>query len=262
MTESCPDRAASNQPECAYGDRVPVPIKQIFAFSGLIASPGGRSSFALIEHALTLTGIEPSAPIRVCYIPTAVGDSAAAVEGTGNRFAAVPGVEFSALTLFTQPSVPDIREHLLAQDLIFVEGGSVANLMAVWRIHGLRPILRECWESGVVLSGVSAGSICWHLGGPTDSFSDALDPFDDGIGMLPYSNGVHDDFPGQPRRETYRQQVAAGVCAPGYASEDGVGLHYIDTELHEAVTIVEGKTAWWVEPGVNGEFIAEALRLG
>jgi peptidase E len=229
-----------------YGDQ----MRQIFAFSGVLQSPGGRSSFDLVRHAVGLTGIEPGAPVRVCYIPTAVGDSPLAVTATAERFATIPGVEASALTLFTQPSVPDIAAHLMAQDMIFVEGGSVANLMAVWRVHGLRPILRECWEEGILLSGVSAGSICWHLGGPTDSFSDALDPFEDGMAILPYSNGVHDDFPDQPRRETYRRQVNEGVCAPGYASEDGVGLHYIDTELHEAVTIVDGKTGWWVAPGV------------
>jgi peptidase E len=238
---------------------MPVPKSQIFAFSGPLGTPGGRSGFALIEHAVSLAGIEPGQPIRVCYIPTAVGDSALAIDTTASRFATIPGVEFSVLKLFTQPSVPDIREHLLAQDVIFVEGGSVVNLMAIWRVHGLRPILRECWEAGVVLSGASAGSICWHLGGPTDSFSDALDPFDDGMGILPFSNGVHDDFPDQPRRTTYREQVAAGVCAAGYASEDGVGLHYIGDELHEAVTIVEGKTAWFVEAGPDRSHVATRI---
>jgi peptidase E len=238
---------------------MPVRRSQIFAFSGPLQTAGGRSPFALMEYAVSLAGIEPGAPVRICYIPTAVGDAQNAIDVAVARFAAIPGAEFSALKLFAQPSVPDIRAHLLAQDVIFVEGGSVVNLMAVWRVHGLRPILRECWEAGVVLSGASAGSICWHLGGPTDSFSDALDPFDDGMGILPFSNGVHDDFPDQPRRTTYREQVAAGICAPGYASEDGVGLHYVDTELHEAVTILDGKTAWWVEPGPDRSYVADKI---
>jgi len=232
----------------AYGGLMPEPLRQIFGYSGVLQ--GGRRSFTLAEHALSLVPTTSDGPKRVCYIPTAVGDSDAAIRRTRANFVEnIPGVEFSVLTLFTQASVPDARSHLLAQDVIFVEGGSVVNLMAVWRVHGLRPILRECWAAGVVLTGVSAGSLCWHLGGPTDSYSDALDPFDDGIGILRYSNGVHDDYPEQPRRETYRRQVNAGTCAPGYASEDGVGLHYIGAKLHEAVTIVAGKTAWWVEPG-------------
>lgn len=234
-------------------------LRQVFAFSGILAGPGQRTSFDLVKHAISLAGIPVGEPVKVCYIPTAVGDSAQAVTATRERMEAIPGLQFSALTLFTQPSVPDIRTHLLDQHVIFVEGGSVSNLMAVWRVHGLRPILRECWEEGVVLSGASAGSLCWHIGGPTDSFRDELDPFEDGMGILPYSNGVHDDFPDQPRRRIYREYVAEGTLPAGYASEDGVGLHYIDTELHEAVTIAEGKTGWWVEPGAEGTYIAKPV---
>ncbi len=149
-------------------------------------------------------------------MPTAVGDSPEAVAAfTAAAEAAGADAEISVLTLFAQPSVPDIRAHLLGQDVIVVSGGSVANLMAVWRVHGLRETMRDCWEAGVVLSGGSAGSLCWHLGGPTDSFRDELDPFTDGIGLLPFSNGVHDDFATQPRRDTYRQLVAAGIFPAG-----------------------------------------------
>ncbi|HUY48078.1 MAG TPA: Type 1 glutamine amidotransferase-like domain-containing protein [Streptosporangiaceae bacterium] len=131
---------------------------------------------------------------RVCYLPTAIGDAQQNVDAQAARFAGRPDADLTVLRLFPQPSVPDIRAHLLSQQVILVEGGSVVNLMAVWRAHGLPQIMRECWENGVVLAGASAGSLCWHLGGPTDSFGDALDPFTDGLGFLPYSNGVHDDF--------------------------------------------------------------------
>ena len=106
--------------------------------------------------------------------------------------------------------------------MILVEGGSVANLMAVWRVHGLDQILRECWKAGVVLAGPSAGSLCWHTGGPTDSFGDELAPFRDGLGLVPFSNGVHDDFTDQPRRKIYRDLVADGTLDAGYATEDGL----------------------------------------
>jgi peptidase E len=86
----------------------------------------------------------------------------------------------------------------------------MVNLLAVWRAHGLAQILRECWEAGVVLAGTSAGSPCWHLGGPTDSFSDSLAPFTDGLGFLPCSNGVHDDLDDQSRRRIYRQLAGQG----------------------------------------------------
>ncbi len=178
--------------------------RQIFAFSGILVGRDDRRNNAdLTRHALTLTGKHGGQ--RVCYVPTAVGDSPTVVEATRAHFAdELPGVDLSVLTLFTQPSVPDVRAHLLGQDLVLVEGGSVVNLMAVWRAHGLPAIFRECWEAGVVLAGASAGSLCWHTGGPTDSFGDSLDAFTDGIGLLPFSNGVHDDFDDQPRRTTYR----------------------------------------------------------
>jgi peptidase E len=143
--------------------------------------------------------------------------------------------------------------------VILVEGGSVINLMAVWRAHGVPQILRECWDAGVVLAGTSAGSLCWHTGGPTDSFGDSLDPFTGGLGLVPYSNGVHDDLADQPRRQVYRELVASGQLLGGYATEDGVGLHYVGTRLHEAVSILEGKQAWRVEPDGKGGYAEQVV---
>ena len=230
----------------------------MFAFSGLLRTPDDElSNHHLVDHALSLAGV--GSP-KVCFVPTAVGDAAEAVASKRRDFAERhPEVEFSVLTLFAQPNVPDVRRHLLAQDVLFVEGGSVVNLMAVWRAHGLDDVMRECWESGVVLSGVSAGSLCWHVGGPTDSFRDALDPFHDGLGFLPWSNGVHDDFTDQPRRATYRRLVAGGDLPAGYASEDGVGLHYVGTDLREAVSVRRGSQAWWVAPDGDGGHVERAV---
>lgn len=230
---------------------MPIP-RQIFAFSGVLKpAPGGQRS-SLIDHAMSLAAAE--SPLRLCYIPTAVGDSQQAVDFYSEFFAKRPDVNFSSLRLFTQPSVPDVRGHLLSQHVILVEGGSVVNLMAVWRAHGLPQVLRECWDAGVVLTGASAGSLCWHLGGPTDSFGDSLAPFTDGMGLVPYSNGVHDDLDDQPRRQVYRDLVGGGQLAAGYATEDGVGLHYLGTELNEAVSILPGKRAWHVQPGQAGSY--------
>jgi peptidase E len=155
--------------------------------------------------------------------------------------------------------VPDVRAHLLSQDVILVEGGSVVNLVAVWRAHSLPEILRECWETGIVLTGASAGSLCWHVGGPTDSFRDNLDPFTDGLAFLPYSNGVHDDLDDQPRRTTFRELIANGKLPAGYATEDGTGLLYAGTELLEAVTILPRRHAWHVTPDGNGGYAEQAI---
>ncbi|HUN33863.1 MAG TPA: peptidase E [Trebonia sp.] len=230
-------------------------IRQVFAYSGVLKpGPGGPDSSGLIEHALRLA---PGG--RLCYIPTAIGDLPLAVESRTATFSPRSDLEFTALRLFPQPSVPDLREHLLSQDVILVEGGSVVNLMAVWTAHGLPAILRECWAAGVVLAGPSAGSLCWHVGGPTDSFSDALEPFTGGLGFLPYSNGVHDDLDDQPRRRVFRDLIADGRLPAGYATEDGVGLHYVGTELREAVTVLPGKQAWHVAPDQQGGYMERAI---
>ena len=237
---------------------MPAKPRQVFACSGIVnLRPGEERSYALLHHAINLAAGDGRK--KVCLVPTATGDARDSIESVNALFASRPDIDYSVLTLFTQPSVPDVRGHLLAQDVLLVAGGSVVNLMAVWRAHGLAPVMRECWESGVVLAGWSAGSLCWHLGGPTDSFGDSLDPFTDGLGFLPYSNGVHDDLDDQPRRRVYRDLVANGTLAAGYATEDGVGLHYIGTELREAVAIRDGSKAWWVEPANGGGYREEAI---
>lgn len=236
---------------------------QVLAFSGLLRRrPDEPLGFRLLQHAFSLVPPARAAgrPLRVCYVPTAVGDDAAAVAATRASYARhAPDVELSVLTLFTQPSVPDVAAHLLAQDVVHVEGGSVANLMAVWRVHGLREVLRRCWENGAVLTGASAGSLCWHVGGPTDSYGDALAPFTDGLGLLPVANGVHDDLADQPRYDVLRRLVADGSLPTAHATQDGVGLHYVGTRLHEVVTLRPGSSAFRVEPDGAGGWREERL---
>ena len=211
---------------------------------------------ALLGHAISLADV---ARAKVCFVPTAVGDSQAAIDSLYAVLAGADDAEASHLQLFPQPNVRDVRSFLLSRDLIWVSGGSVVNLLAVWRAHHLDEILRECWEAGVVLGGGSAGSICWHTGGTTDSFSDDLDPVTDALGFLPFSNGVHHDSTYQPRRTTFQALVDAGTLPPGYATDDGTGLHYVGTELVEAVTTVAGADAYRVEPRVETALRARAI---
>jgi peptidase E len=202
----------------------------------------------LIEHAIHLAG-DPERP-RFCYLGTACGDAA---NGTMGFYSAFAGSDVRAthLELFTMPNVPDVRAHLLGQDVIWVGGGSVANLLAVWRVHGLDEVLRECWESGVVLGGVSAGSICWYLGGPTDSYGTDLRLSPPGLGFLPYGNGVHYDSEEQ-RRPLLHGLVEKGALPTSHATDDGVGLVYAGTELVEAVADRPGVAAYVVERTDDG----------
>ena len=181
---------------------------------------------------------------RLCHVGTAGGDQRwwnALWDEAGHA----AGIDVVHLNLFPMPSVEDMAGFLLDQDAIWVGGGSVANLLAIWRLHGLDRILAEVWQAGVVLGGESAGSLCWHVGGTTDSFGPALRPVTNGLGLLPYANGVHYDSEPQ-RRPLFQQLIADGVLPDGYASDDGVGLLYRGTALVEAVTEMRGKGAYAV----------------
>lgn len=214
--------------------------------------PTGRNLFdwrpgPLIELALELAGRDQP---RICYLGTATGDS---MNGIAAFYAAMAGsrAQPSHLALFSMPNFDSPRDHLLGQDVIWVGGGSVANLLAVWRVHGLDAVMREAWESGVVLAGVSAGSICWHLGGTTDSFGPDLRPVTNGLGLLPYSNGVHYDSEEQ-RRPLFQRLISDGSLPAGYATDDGVGLHYVGTSMVQAVADRREVAAYRVERGPDG----------
>jgi peptidase E len=212
----------------------------------------------VFDLAVELAGA-PERP-RLCYLGTATGDDPAGVYGA---FAG-SAVQVSHLSLFPMPTMPDLRAHLLAQDVIWVGGGSVANLLAVWRVHGLDDVLTECWRAGVVLGGVSAGSLCWHIGGTTDSYGPDLQPVTNGLGLIPTSNGVHYDSEEQ-RRPLYHRLVADGTLAPGHATDDGVGLVYRGTDLVEAVADRPDKAAYRVDRGPDDSAVEtriEPRRLG
>lgn len=208
----------------------------------------------LTRHAIDLAGVDGRAP-RVCFIGTGCGDDAGLLR-TFHEVAQLEGWQGSHLSLFTMPNVEDIAGHLLDQDMIWVWGGSVAGLLAMWRLHGVDEALRAAWQAGVVLTGVSAGSLCWHTGGSTDSFGPDLRPID-ALGFLPWSNGVHYDSEPQ-RRPLFHDLVGTGRLPDGYATGDGAGLLYRGTELTEALCEVDGAGAYKVER-IRGEVVETRL---
>jgi peptidase E len=191
---------------------------------------------------------------RVCFVPTASAESPEFVI----RFYATYArrAEPSHLSFFPWPP-EQLREFVLAQDVIYVGGGNTANMIAVWRVHGMDAALREAWEQGVVLCGSSAGMICWFEAGLTDSFGPQLEGMRDGLSFLPGSACPHYDGE-ELRRPRYRELVDGGFPA-GYAAEDGVGLHFAGTELAEIVTAEPGKRAYRVEPGSEEPLDAHVL---
>ena len=142
--------------------------------------------------------------------------------------------------------------------MIWVFGGSVAGLLAMWRLHGVDEAMREAWQAGVVLTGVSAGSICWHLGGTTDSFGPDLHPITNGLGLVPFSNGVHYDSEEQ-RRPLFHRLIADGTLPPGYATDDGTGVLYGGTEFAGAFTEKDGRSAYWVRRGPDDQAVETEL---
>jgi peptidase E len=168
---------------------------------------------------------------RVCFLPSASGDADHYVVRFYRAFPA-DRCESSHISLFRREQGPaDLRAHLLSQDLIYVGGGSVVSLLGVWRAHGLDRILREAWEAGVVLCGLSAGSLCW--------FAEAHSGFHgaprrvEGLGLLPFSNSVHYE-PGSDHGLAYHGLIQEGM-RPGYAAQDGAALHFVGAELNRVV---------------------------
>ena len=122
---------------------------------------------------------------RVLFIPTASGDAKDYIRRFYRAFARYP-CRPTHLQLFNRVAV-DLRKQVVSQDLIYVGGGNTANLLAIWKVHGLDNALREAWHEGVVLCGVSAGAICWFEGGVTDSFGQTLRALEGGLALLPGS---------------------------------------------------------------------------
>jgi len=224
---------------------MPADAPTILATSGgLVRGTWTDVAFGpLILYAVELSGVTGRTP-RLCHVGTAGGDQRW-FQAVFNDAGHAAGITVSHLNLFSMPNTADMTGMLLEQDVVWVGGGSVANLLALWRLHGLAESFRKAWTAGVVLSGVSAGSICWHIGGTTDSFGPDLRPVTNGLGFVPFSNGVHYDSEPQ-RRPLYQRLVADGTLPEGYATDDGTGLVYRGTELAEAVTEVRGKGTYWV----------------
>lgn len=225
---------------------MPADVPTILATSGGWV-PGRRTRVALgplVRHALDLSGVAGRAP-RVTFVGTAGGDQAHwtawALEA-----AADAGVTGGVLSLFPMPNVDDVGALLHDSDVVWVNGGSVANLLAVWRVHGLDRLMHAAWRAGVVLGGVSAGSICWHVGGTTDSFGPDLRAVTDGLAFLPYGNGVHHDSEDR-RRPVLHRLVADGTLPLSYATDDGAGIVYRGTEPAEVVSERDGAAAYRVE---------------
>ncbi|MFH9892942.1 Type 1 glutamine amidotransferase-like domain-containing protein [Streptomyces luteogriseus] len=195
----------------------------------------------------------------VCFVPTASGDAPAYVDRFRSAFES-RDCEPSVLPLFRRRLDDEaLRTFLLNQDVVYVGGGNTANLLAVWRAHGVDQVLREAYDRGTLLCGISAGANCWAQGSHTDSFG-PLTFLRDGLGLLPGSVCPHyDSEPG--RRASYRDAVATGMLPPGWAVEDGVGALFVDGRLEEAVSRRPAAHLYRVQADEAHGAVERALRL-
>ncbi|HEY0444399.1 MAG TPA: peptidase E [Candidatus Limnocylindrales bacterium] len=194
----------------------------------------------LDDYLLGLTGKHRP---RVCFVPTAGGDDAASVRLFYDLFARRSDATW--LPLFNRGRVAP-RDLLLEQDLIYVGGGNTANMLAIWRLHGVDTTLREAWDRGIVLAGWSAGAICWFESGVTDSFGPDLGPLDAMLGFLPGSFCPHYDAE-ERRRPTYERLVAEGRLPGGWAADDGAAVHFAGDRVEAAVSSRPAARAYRIE---------------
>ncbi|MBA3844499.1 MAG: peptidase E [Actinobacteria bacterium] len=226
-----------------------MPDRQIIALGGGGDTPD--QSALLWSYVLDVVG---KGRPRMLYVPTAIGDSESGIVSFYDRFAR--RVEASHLLTFPYPP-DDLRGLILSQDAICVSGGNTANMLAIWQVHGIDLLLREAWESGILLWGASAGMICWFEAGVTDSFGPRLAGLDC-LGFLPGSACPHYD--GEELRRPRYHELVAGGFPEGIAADDGVAVRYSGPEIAEIVSCRPGAAAYRVTR--EGEQELESRSLG
>ncbi|HWL32711.1 MAG TPA: peptidase E [Gaiellaceae bacterium] len=207
----------------------------------ILAIGGGHAGSPLEDFLLELAAT--SRP-RICFVGTASAHQPEYVETFYDAFRARP-CRPTHLELFGMPEDP--AAHVAAQDAIYVGGGNTANMLAIWRVHGVDRALREAWERGAVLGGWSAGANCWFEDSVTDSYGPRLRELGGGLGFLAGSFCPHYDGEAE-RRPTFMRLVRDRVLPPGYAADDDAALHFEGTELREVVSQREGAQGWRVTP--------------
>jgi dipeptidase E len=213
----------------------------------ILAVGGGLD--AMVDHALGL-----ARGSKVLYVPTASNEDPARTVDWYARFRGK--AEMTPVGFYPWPP-DDLRALTLAHDVVLVPGGNTANMLAIWRAHGFDEILREAWEAGILLTGASAGMICWFEAGVTDSFGPQLEGMRDGLGFLRGSACPHYD--GEERRRPVYERLVREGFPPGIALDDAAAAHYVGTELHEVVAVEAGAQGYLVGPDGEEPLAARLL---
>jgi peptidase E len=210
----------------------------------IIAMGGGGFSMEEENPLLDLYILTQSAKEkpRVCFVPTASGDAEGYIEKFYRCFEKFD-CETSHLSVFKPPV--DLEGFIFEQDIFYVGGGNTRNLLLLWRAWGVDQLLKKAYKKGAILTGLSAGSICWFEQGVTDSIPGKLSSLDC-LGLLKGSNCPHYDGE-KDRRPSYHQLVQSGQITDGLAADDGVAFHFIDEELYKVVSSRPNAKAYLVK---------------
>jgi peptidase E len=217
--------------------------QQIIAMGGggFTASPDNP---ALEKYALSQT--RKSNP-SVCFLPTATGDAPTYI---AKFYATFVKLRCRPRHVSFFERTPNLREILLAQDLIYVGGGNTKSMLAVWREWQLPQILKKAWNSGTVLAGISAGAICWFDWGVTDSWAEQLAPLPC-LGWLPGACCPHYDGEVE-RRPAVHRFVTKGHLPETLALDDGAAAHFVGRKLKRVVCYRDNAGAYRVQRDGRG----------
>ena len=221
----------------------------------IIALGGGGFSMEPENLALDVYILQQAAKPnpKVCFVPTATGD---AVRYVANFYRAYRQLQCVPSHLPFFERTPELRSLVFDQDVIYVGGGNTKSMLAVWREWEFDKILREAWERGVVLAGISAGAICWFEQGITDSFADELKVMDC-MGFLKGSCCPH--FDGEvDRRPSFEKMLLEGRIRPGLALDDCAAVHFVGEEILRVVVSRPEANAYRMSV-VNGSVKQEPL---
>ena len=200
----------------------------------IIAMGGGGFSMEpdnLLLDQYILAQVNKDTP-KVCFVPTASGDQTNYIERFYKAFQTLP-CEPSHLSLF-EPNFKDLETYVLEQDVVYVGGGNTRNMLILWKEWGLDSVLKKAYEKGIILAGLSAGSICWFEEGLTDPLNAPLYKLDC-LGLLEGSNCPHYDGENK-RRPSYHQLILEGKVKEGYGVDDGAALHFVNETLSKSVS--------------------------
>ena len=197
---------------------------------------------------------------EICFVPTASGDQELYIKRFYQSFTELKCVP-SHVSLF-EPNFADLEKYIMGKDILYVGGGNTRNMLVLWKEWGLDDILKKAYHNGIVLAGLSAGSICWFEEGLTDPLNGPLYKIN-GLGFLRGSHCPHYDGE-EKRRASYHRLLTRKVISAGYAVDDGAALHYIDEKISKTISSRLEARAYYLknEKGRIVEERMDAVYLG